>query len=41
MAEHGIDSPKQMGKLMGLLMKDHKDQIDGTIAKTVAQRVLS
>lgn len=40
-AEHGIDSPKQMGKLMGLLMKDHKDQIDGTIAKTVAQRVLS
>lgn len=39
-AEHGIDSPKQMGKLMGLLMKDHKDQIDGTIAKTVAQRVL-
>lgn len=40
-AEHGIDSPKLMGKLMGLLMKDHKDQIDGTIAKTVAQRVLS
>mgnify|MGYP000508783791 CR=1 FL=1 len=39
-AEHGIDSPKQMGKLMGLLMKDHKDQIDGTIAKTAAQRVL-
>lgn len=39
-AEHGIDSPKLMGKLMGLLMKDHKDQIDGTIAKTVAQRVL-
>lgn len=39
-AEHGIDSPKQMGKLMGLLMKDHKDQVDGTIAKTVAQRVL-
>lgn len=40
-AEHGIDSPKQMGKLMGLLMKDHKDEIDGTIAKSVAQRVLS
>ena len=40
-AEHGIDGPKQMGKLMGLLMKDHKDQIDGTIAKTVAQGVLS
>ncbi len=39
-AEHGIEGPKQMGKLMGLLMKDHKDQLDGGIAKTVAQRVL-
>jgi hypothetical protein len=40
-AEHGIEGPKQMGKLMGLLMKDHKDEIDGAIAKTVAQRVLA
>ncbi len=40
-AEHGIDDPKQMGKLMGLLMKDHKDEIDGTLARKVAQRVLS
>jgi uncharacterized protein len=39
-AEHGLAGPKQMGKLMGLLMKDHKDQLDGAIAKTVAQRVL-
>lgn len=39
-AEHGIDSPAQMGKLMGLLMKGHKDEIDGTLARTVAQRVL-
>jgi len=39
-AEHGIEGPKQMGKLMGLLMKDHKDQLDGGITKTVAQRVL-
>ena len=39
-AEHGIEGPKHMGKLMGLLMKDHKDQIDGGIAKSVAQRVL-
>lgn len=39
-AEHGIEGQKQMGKLMGLLMKDHKDEIDGAIAKTVAQRVL-
>ncbi|MEM9455241.1 MAG: GatB/YqeY domain-containing protein [Myxococcota bacterium] len=40
-AEHGIDSPKQMGKLMGLLMKNHKDEVDGGLARQVAQRVLS
>lgn len=40
-AEHGIDSPKQMGKLMGLLMKDHKDELDGNLARQVAQRVLA
>jgi uncharacterized protein len=39
-AEHALEGPKQMGKLMGLLMKDHKDQLDGAITKTVAQRVL-
>ncbi|MEX1364878.1 MAG: GatB/YqeY domain-containing protein [Nannocystaceae bacterium] len=39
--EHGIDSPTQMGKLMGLLMKGHKDELDGTLARTVAQRVLA
>ena len=39
--EHGINSPKMMGKLMGLLMKGHKDELDGTLARTVAQRVLN
>lgn len=32
---------KQMGRLMGALMKEHKDQLDGEIARRVAQRVLS
>lgn len=40
-AEHGIDSPKMMGKLMGLLMKGHKDELDGNLARQIAQRVLS
>lgn len=40
-AEHGIDSPKLMGKLMGLLMKNHKDELDGGLARQVAQRVLA
>ena len=40
-AEHGISDPKMMGKLMGLLMKSHKDEVDGQLARQVAQRVLS
>lgn len=40
-AEHGISGPKMMGKLMGLLMKDHKDELDGGLARQVAQRVLA
>lgn len=40
-SDHGIDDPKMMGKLMGLLMKDHKDEIDGALARQIAQRVLS
>jgi len=39
-AEHGIGGPKMMGKLMGLLMKSHKDELDGMLARTIAQRVL-
>jgi uncharacterized protein YqeY len=38
---HGITDASQMGKLMGLLMKGHKDEIDGALARQVAQRVLA
>lgn len=38
--EHGIEDPGQMGKLMGLLMKGHRDELDGQLARTVAARVL-
>ena len=40
-SEHGITDKAGMGKLMGLLMKSHKDEIDGALARDVAQRVLS
>jgi len=40
-ARHGIDSPKQMGKLMGLIMKEHREQVDGGLVRKVATRVLS
>lgn len=38
--EHGITDPKMAGRLMGLLMKDHKDELDPGLTKQVAQRVL-
>jgi uncharacterized protein YqeY len=38
--EHSISDPKLMGKLMGLLMKNHKDEIDGDLTRKIVQRVL-
>ena len=40
-AEHSIDDPKMMGKLMGLLMRGHKDELDGDLARKAAQKVLA
>ena len=40
-AEHSITDVKMLGKLMGVLMKNHRDEIDGGLARKVAQRVLS
>lgn len=40
-AEQGVDDPKQMGKLMGALMRDHKDELDGELTRAVVQRVLA
>jgi len=40
-AAHGVADAKQMGKLMGLLMKDHRDTIDGDLARKIMARVLT
>lgn len=40
-AKVGISSPKEMGKLMGALMKDHKDEIDGALARQLGTKILS
>ena len=42
-AQHGLagQGAKATGKLMGLLMKEHKDSVDSEIAKGVVQRVLA
>lgn len=40
-AELSISDPKMMGKLMGALMKTHRDQLDGDLARKIVQRVLA
>jgi uncharacterized protein YqeY len=40
-AEHSITDASQMGKLMGVMMKAHKDELDGALARSIAQRVLA
>ena len=40
-AESGASSAKQMGKVMGALMKAHKAEIDGNLARTIVQELLS
>jgi uncharacterized protein len=38
---NNITDPKQIGKLSGLVMKSHKDDIDGDLLRQVATRVLA
>jgi len=37
----GIASAKQIGKLMGVIMKEHRDEVDGDLARSIAQRILA
>lgn len=39
-AESGASSPKEMGKAMGALMKAHKADIDGGLARKIMQELL-
>jgi len=36
----GATDASQMGKVMGLLMKEHKGEMDGALAKTLAEEIL-
>ncbi len=40
-AANGISGAKMLGKLVGLVMKSHKDEIDGDTLRQVATRVLA
>lgn len=40
-AANNITDAKQIGKLVGLVMKTHKEDVDGDLLRQVAQRVLA
>lgn len=39
-AEQNITDPKQSGRLVGALMKTHKDTLDGNLARDIAAKIL-
>ena len=39
-AETGACAPNEMGRVMGALMKAHKGEVDGTLARKLAQALL-
>jgi uncharacterized protein YqeY len=40
-AETGASEPKDMGKVMGALMKAHKAEMDGNVARAIVQELLA
>ena len=34
-------SPKQMGQVMGFIMKTHRDQVDASLVRTLIEEALS
>jgi hypothetical protein len=40
-AETGASEPKEMGKVMGALMKAHKADLDGNLAREIVQELLA
>ncbi|MAG30869.1 MAG: aspartyl-tRNA amidotransferase [Deltaproteobacteria bacterium] len=39
-ADSGASNPKEMGKVMGALMKAHKAEVDGNLARQIVQELL-
>ncbi len=41
LTDHGITQPKQAGRVIGLVMKDHKGHVDPALVKRIALGLLS
>ena len=37
----GASSPKEMGKVMGAVMKDHRSEVDGNLVRQIATELLA
>jgi uncharacterized protein len=40
-AATGASSPKEMGKVMGMVMKDHRADVDGNLVRQIASQLLA
>ena len=40
-AATGASSPKEMGKVMGAVMKDHRSDVDGNLVRQIASQLLA
>jgi len=40
-AETGASGPKDMGRVMSALMRDHRDELDGNLARQLVQSLLA
>lgn len=40
-AQTHASGPRDMGRVMGALMRDHRDEIDGNLARQLVQRLLA
>lgn len=40
-AESGATGPKDLGRVMGLVMKAHREEVDGALARRIAQELLT
>jgi len=40
-ADAGVDSIKQIGRVMGMVMKDHRDSVDAGLVRSIAESMLS
>jgi uncharacterized protein YqeY len=39
-AEEGLDDPRMMGKLIGAVMRNHRDEVDASLVRAAVEKIL-